>query len=285
MRRQSYPRAFVAGAMMLTACTDAGDRLAPPVRPVFAEYSVIEDGSYSSYGRDVTFTMYGGYAEIEGPEVVLEQRFAEDHVWQGTDYDATVTFLSADNTFGTAAPEEIDVGRVYTAADGATTVYDRQGSIVESSDAESTEFENATAGGAPAYSLAPTKTDMTGTLADRPIRDKREPIDRVLITDQGRQRTLARLRATSQATQGPNGIIVFTRREGDAEVQEMWDPALGAIAEIKGRDGRGQEMRTQHTYERVGRLLVLSEEQTTISDVRGGLVGRFSLRYSNHRVR
>lgn len=220
--------------------------------------------------------------------MTLEQRYSEAHEWQGSDYDGTITFPNADNTFGSHAPEPIDLARIYTAVDGSTTAYDRSGAQVEMSDAEVNELNSS-----PQASLSPVEGPVlsraansdVGALAGRPPRDKREPVDRVLVTPAGSLRALARLRAANTETPGPGGALVFTRREGSVEIRETWNPALGAVTEILTTGADGGTTRTLHRYVREGSVLALAEEQTAVHDGQGKLLGRFALQYRNHTLR
>jgi hypothetical protein len=248
-------------------------------------YSMVEDGSYTQYGRDVTFVMYGGYAEVEGPEVTLEQNYSESHVWQGYDYDGTVTFASPDNVFGSSAPEAIDVARIYTAPDGSTTAYDRSGYVVPLGDPEVDQMgASPEASSAPSYSRAPAAESQALSQQARAPRDKREPVDRVFVTPGASQRALARLRAVSVERAGPGGTVVLTRRDAEGEVEETWDPGVGAVTRVRARDGRGNVSQTENRYTRDGQVLVLTEERTTLHDPHGKLLGKFDFRYRNHRL-
>ncbi|MDQ3556173.1 MAG: hypothetical protein M3409_05290, partial [Gemmatimonadota bacterium] len=114
-----------------------------------------------------------------------------------------------------------------------------------------------------------------GAQMARAPQDKREPVDRVLVTPAGSVRTLARLRAAGRETPGPGGLLLFTRHDGVGEVAETWDPGLGAITEIRSRTDDGKVLRTVNRYTRDGKVLVLTEEQTTMHDAQGRLLGRF----------
>lgn len=286
----------LAGLLLAAAgCNDSrtsmSDPITAPMGPVHnVDYAIIDDGSYTGYSRDVAFVMYGGYAEMDGQEVTVEQNFKEEHQWQGYEYDGTITFPSADNTFGSGSPDAIDVARIYTTPEGSTTAYDRSGTVVPMSDGEVDEMNGSPEAlgsrapvDAPLFSSKAAQS--SGTQALPSPRDKREPVDRTLVTAAGSLRTLARLRAANREAPGPGNLLLFTRREGAGEVRETWDPAVGAITEILVTADNGQTIRTLNRYVREGNVLALAEEQTTLLDPQGKLLGKFALHYRNHTLR
>lgn len=283
MKRFASRAGVLAGALLLAGCSD-GPLPAPEDLAAFAEYDrynnyevVVDNGSYSSYQMETTFAMREGeYVDLDGPDVNLEQTYNEQHTWQGDAYDATLAFPSPDLPFGSDYPPEHDVGQVYVNTEGEPFVYSRAGTPLVISSEEEAMFASFLKGPAPAGA-------STGTAAAK--RDRREPVDRLLVTPAGSARTLARLRENFAEAHGPGGVLRFSRNEGQASVQYTFDPRTGVVTGSTTSMPGGLEAQTVRHYVAAGRVRVLTEERTTIRDPQGRTLAQFAMRYRNLSIR
>ncbi|HZG43823.1 MAG TPA: hypothetical protein VEY93_12730 [Longimicrobium sp.] len=274
---------ILAGALVLAGCTD-GPLPAPEDLAVFAEYeryndyeAAVDGGGFTTYQTETTFAMNEGeYVELDGQDVHLEQTFSEQHSWQSNAYDATLAFPSPDRPYGSDYALEHDVGQVYVNTDGEPFVYSRAGTPLDISGEEAAMFASLMKGPALAGAGA-------GTAAAN--RDRREPVDRLLVTRAGSARTLARLREAFTESHGPGGVMRFSRTEGEATVQHTFDPRVGLVTGSTTFMPGGLEAQAIRHYVAAGRVRVLTEERTTIRDPQGRTLAQFAMRYRNLSIR
>ncbi|MBW3630129.1 MAG: hypothetical protein KY464_12625 [Gemmatimonadetes bacterium] len=285
MKRFASRAGVLAGALLLAGCSD-GPLPAPEDLAAFAEYDrynsyevVVDNGSYSSYQTETTFAMNEGeYVDLDGQDVHLQQTFNEQHTWQGDAYDATLAFPSPDRPFGPDYPVEHDVGQVYVNTEGEPFVHDRAGTPLVISSEEEAMFASLVKG--PALASAGTGTETAAA-----NRDRREPVDRLLVTPAGSARTLARLRENFAEAHGPGGVLRFSRNEGQATVQYTFDPRTGVVTGSTTSMPGGLEAQAVRNYVAAGRVRVLTEERTTIRDPQGRTLAQFAMRYRNLSIR
>ncbi|MDP9349806.1 MAG: hypothetical protein M3P24_11810 [Gemmatimonadota bacterium] len=288
MKRLPIHALLLAGALGVGGCTDGPFQSPKELTPAadYARYEayeqVLNEGSFSSYEVETTFVMQEGeYVDLDGADVNLEQTFNERHVWQNDAYDATLAFPSPDRPFGPDYPLENDVGQVYVNTDGEPTVYSREGTLLAISDEEAAMFASMVDG----PPLSKATAARGGSRAPGAAPDRREAVDRLLVTPAGSARTLALLRGSFTEAQGPGGVLRFSRNEGSATVQYTFDPRAGVITDIATHMPGGLQAHSVRHYVAAGRARVLAEERTTMRDPQGRPLAQFALRYRNLSIR